>query len=163
MANSWIRVVFEALANFTNHMLDCYPQFSTLGHHTEMVPCQAWDVTTRDWAVKPFRLPIAGVKPLLLVPTGWVRPNLLMSATRYYETSVLDYIQMERSHISPDGKVLKTPKDRLMKEPGIGRGRRTNRATTHRAHENNQDLLMMFKQFVDMKWTDPTNGGSRAA
>ncbi|MGO4614911.1 hypothetical protein AB4305_01070 [Nocardia sp. 2YAB30] len=78
------RVTFEALANFTDHMVERYPQFSRLGHHTETARCQAWDVGTRDWMVKPFRLPIAAGRPLLLVPRGWVRPNLLMSANRYY-------------------------------------------------------------------------------
>ena len=31
-------------------------------------------------------LPVADGKTLLLVPTGWARPTLLMSAGRYYGT-----------------------------------------------------------------------------
>ncbi|NKT56398.1 hypothetical protein GS896_27955 [Rhodococcus hoagii] len=45
---------------------------------------------------KSFELPVVDGKPLLLVPSSWARPSLLMSATRYYETKVLDYAQLER-------------------------------------------------------------------
>ncbi|OUS96148.1 hypothetical protein [Rhodococcus sp. NCIMB 12038] len=122
------------------------------------------DITTRiifeplaDFTAenKSFQLPEAGEMPLLLVPSGWARPTLLMSAVRYYETSVLGYAQLERAIVSSTGKLLKTPKDKLMTEPGLGRGRVTNLNVTRRAHAKNDDLVAKFKSFVDMKWTPP--------
>lgn len=147
------RIVFEALAEFTAHMIDVYPQFTAGSHRIVTVQCQIWDVVNREWTSKSFQLPLADGKVLLLVPSNWARPTLLMSATRYYETSVLSYAQLERAVRSSAGKLLKTPKDRLMAVPGLGRGRGTNLTVTHRAHAKNDDLLASFKQFVDMKWT----------
>lgn len=152
------RIIFEPLAKFTAHMVDTYPQFAAAGHRLDTFKCHAWDLAKRDWATKSFQLPVADGKPLLLVPAGWTRPTLLMSATRYYETSVLSYAQLERAVKLSTGKLVKTPKEKLMTEPGLGRGRVTNLDVTHRAHANNDDLIAQFKQFVDMKWTPPEGG-----
>lgn len=158
------RIAFEALAKFTAHMVHLYPQFSAHGHRVETARCQAWDAATREWMVKPFLLPVAAGKPLLLVPRGWARPNLLMSAGRYHGTTVLDYIQQERAYTDASGKTIKTPKDRLVNEPGAGRGRRTNREVTHRAYEDNSaDILALFRRYVDMKAPGLESGHPHAA
>ncbi|MBM4608569.1 hypothetical protein GS416_11885 [Rhodococcus hoagii] len=39
---------------------------------------------------------------------------------------MLDYAQLERAVRLSTGKLVKTPKDQLMHEPGLGRGRVTN-------------------------------------
>ncbi|NCL77139.1 hypothetical protein AIIKEEIJ_06342 [Rhodococcus sp. YH1] len=67
-------------------------------------------------------LPLAAGKPLRLVPRYWARPTLLVSAGRYYDTSVLSLAQAERSMVTLGGKVLKTPKDLLRTQPGLKRG-----------------------------------------
>ncbi|AHK35323.1 hypothetical protein OPAG_08125 [Rhodococcus opacus PD630] len=157
------RIIFEALAEFTSHMIDRFPQFNSSGHRVDTFQCQAWDSAAREWAIKSFDLPVAGGKPLLLVPHSWARSTLLMSATRYYETKVLDYAQLERAVRLHTGKLVKTPKDQLMTEPGLGRGRVTNLNVTRRAHANNDDLIAKFKQFVDMKWTPPSGDNNLAA
>lgn len=156
------RIVFEALAEFTAHMVAQYPEFTSGRHRVDTFNCQAWDSTKREWMVKPFTLPVAGGQPLLLVPRGWARQTLLMSASRYYETKVLGYVQLERAVRLSTGKLIKTPKDRLRTEPGLGRGRVTNLDVTRRAYENNDDLIAEFKRFVDMKWTPP-DGDRRSA
>ncbi|MEE2061796.1 MULTISPECIES: hypothetical protein [Rhodococcus] len=152
------RIIFDALAEFTSYTVDQYPEFTSGGHRVETFGCQAWDSSTRGWVVKAFELPVAADKPLLLVPQGWARQNLLMSASRYYETKVLGYAQLERAVPLSTGKLLKIPKDRLKTVPGLGRGRVTNLDVTRRAHENNNDLIAEFKQFVDMKWTPHDDG-----
>jgi hypothetical protein len=152
------RIIFEALSDFTAHMVDQYSEFTSGAHRVDMFNCQVWDPTTRDWMIKSFELPVAGGKPLLLVPSSWARRTLLMSAPRYYGTKVLGYAQLERAVRLSTGKLIKTPKDRLMTEPGLGRGRATNLNVTRRAHENDDDLIGEFKQFVDMKWTPPADG-----
>ena len=93
-------------------------------------------------------LPLADGEALLLVPTGWARPTLLMSAGRYYDTSVLTYAQLEQAVVGSNGKLMKTPKDRLKKQAGLGPGRSTNLAVTMKAFEKGEDLLAAFKAFV---------------
>ncbi|WZU36148.1 hypothetical protein Rruber_05661 (plasmid) [Rhodococcus ruber] len=149
------RIVFDALAAFTTHMVDLYPEFTAGVHRLGTVSCQAWDPAVRDWTVRAFELPMAAGKPLLLVPKSWARQTLLMSASRYYETKVLGYAQLERAVRLSTGKLVKTPKVQLKKVPGLERGRVTNLEVTRRAHENNDNLIAQFKQFVDMKWTPP--------
>lgn len=156
------RIIFEALADFTTHMVDQYPEFTSGVHRVGTSNYQVWDPTTRDWMIKSFELPMVGDKPLLLVPKGWARRTLLMSAPRYYGTKVLGYVQLERAVRLSTGKLIKTPKDRLMTEPGLGRGRVTNLTVTCRANENNDDLIAEFKRFVDMKWMPP-DGDRRIA
>ncbi len=109
-----------------------------------------------------MQLPVADGKPLLLVPRMWARPTLLMSARRYYETSVLSYAQMERAVVASDGKVLKSPKDVLKVQPGLTRGRETNINITHRAHGKNDNLLELFRHFVRTRWT-PLEHGQQVA
>lgn len=104
-----------------------------------------------------------GGREILLVPEGWARPTLLMSAGRFYETSVLSFAQLEQAVLMSDGKLLKTPKDRLKKQPALGRGRKTNLRVTLRAFESEQDLLASFKAFVAMRFEAPGSEGERAA
>ncbi|UTT51171.1 hypothetical protein [Rhodococcus gordoniae] len=148
------RIVFEPLADFTADMMVRYPQFTAGGHRVGVFSRQVWDPYGGRWAQRNVTLPIAAGKPLLLVPRHWARPTLLMSAGRYYDTSVLSFAQSERSVITPRGKVLKTPKDVLRTQPGLERGRRTNLVVTHRAHTQDADLVAVFRDFVRTKWGD---------
>lgn len=148
------RIIFQPLALFTAYMLEKYPQFSRGGHSTEIFSRQVWDVDALEWKRIEVRLPVAEGHPLLLVPRNWARPTLLMSATRYYETSVLTYAQLERAVRSHEGKLLTTPKDVLKTEPGLGRGRETNLRVTHRAEATGDNLLGYFKAFVDSRYVE---------
>ncbi|GAA2516744.1 hypothetical protein [Rarobacter incanus] len=142
------RIVFEALAHFTAQMLARYPQFSEGGHQVSAFTRQVWSSEERAWVEAEITLPVADGKALMLVPAGWVRHTLLMSAGRYYGTSVLSYAQLEQAVRGADGKLNKTPKDRLKKQSGLERGRSTNLAVTMRAFESGDDLLAAFKVFV---------------
>lgn len=77
-----------------------------------------------------------------------------MSAGRYYNTSVLSFVQDEQSVVTVGGKVLKTPKDVLRNQPGLERSRKTNLTVTRRAHMRDADLVAVFRAFVDTKWGD---------
>lgn len=153
------RIVFEPLADFTADMVSRYPQFTAGRHRVGVFPRQVWDPQSRRWKQKNVTLPVAEGKPLVLVPRYWARPTLLMSAGRYYDTSVLSFAQAERRVITPGGKVIKTPKDVLRTQPGLERGRRTNLTVTHRAHRQDADLVAVFRDFVRTKWGD----GAQAA
>ncbi|USI92840.1 hypothetical protein [Rhodococcus pyridinivorans] len=152
------RIVFDPLADFTADVVARYPQFTAGRHRIDTFSRQVWDPHRRQWNQKSVTLPVAGGKPLLLVPRHWARPTLLMSAGRYYETSVLSFAQREQSVITSNGKILKTPKDVLKTQPGLERGRNTNLAVTQRAHRKDADLVAVFRDFVRAKWADGPGG-----
>lgn len=147
------RIMFAPLARFTESMVKKYPEFETNGHEVRKVKCQVWDPTALEWDEDEFTLPVADGKVLLLVPTAWTRRTLLMSATRFYEKAVLDFAQLEQAVVGSDGKLLKTPKDELMRQEGLGRGRNTNIRLTLRAFTKDENLIAYFKAFVALKFT----------
>lgn len=145
------RIIYEALAGFTRQMVERFPEFTTGRHTTEMVQRQVWDVASLDWRLAELELPIVDGRPLLLVPKDWARPTLLMSAGRFFDKSVLDYVQLEQAVRLSDGKLAKTPKDRLRKQPDLTPSRLTILKVTLRAHENGEDLIGQFEQYVNSK------------
>lgn len=161
------RIMFAPLARFTESMIAKYPEFTAGEHRVRTVACQVWDPTTLDWTEEPFTLPVADGKPLLLVPVAWTRRALLMSATRFYEKAVLDFAQLEQAVVGSDGKLIKTPKDELMKQAGLGRGRNTNIRLTLKAFAQDENLIAYFKSFVAAKFdrndNDNDNDGEAAA
>lgn len=146
------RIAFAPLAEFTASMVSAYSQFTEHGHATRSVERQVWDSTGMKWESKYVELPIVNDKPLLLVPKGWARPRLLMSAGRYYETQVLSFAQLEQATFVK-GKILKTPKDRLREQSALARGRNTNTVVTLRAEDTGHDILAQFRRFVDERAT----------
>lgn len=157
------RIMYGPLARFTESMLVAFPEFSAGPHKVGEFKRQVWNSVDREWDEETFTLPIANGKPLVLVPDGWARRNLLMSAGRFYETAVLSFAQLETAVRGSNGKLIKTPKDRLKKEPGLGRGRGTNLRVTMRAFENEQDLLAAFKAFVAFKFDEDADDEEAAA
>ncbi len=55
----------------------------------------------------------------LLVPSSWARIAFDVCDPVLRETKVLDYAQLERAVRVSTGKLVKTPKDQLMHEPGL--------------------------------------------
>ncbi|MFC0680527.1 hypothetical protein ACFFGH_22060 [Lysobacter korlensis] len=156
------RIIYGPLAKFTESMMNAYPQFTAGHHEVRVYGKQVWNPVDRIWDREQVALPVVDGKPLLLVPKGWARPTLLMSAGRFYETSVLSFAQLEQAVLASNGKLIKTPKDRLKKQAGLGRGRITNLRVTMRAFENEQDLLASFKAFVAARFPDTEAGGAVA-
>lgn len=157
------RIMFGPLARFTESMVAKFPEFTSNGHEVGKFKRQVWNPAAREWDEETFTLPIAEGKALLLVPDGWARRNLLMSATRFYETTVLSFAQLEQAVRTSKGKLITTPKDRLKSQPGLGPGRKTNYLITMRAFENEEDLLKAFKQFVDGRYDAETTPEEDAA
>lgn len=150
------RIMFGPLGRFTESMLAKYPEFTAGAHTVRTFRRQVWNPVAREWDEADFTLPVVDGKPLLLVPVGWARANLLMSAVRFYETSVLSYAQLETAARTKNGKLIKTPKDTLKKRDDLARGRNTNLRVTMRAIQNEEDLLAAFKQFVASKYERET-------
>ena len=152
MSDITTRIIFQPLADFTADIVASFPQFTSRGRRVGNFQRQVWDPSTNDWGTATVQLPVVNSRPLLLVPASWVSANLLMSAGRYYETSVLSYAQLEQAVYSRSGRLLTTPKRLLKKQPGLGRGRATNLRVTQRAVDGDADLLASFKSFVDARW-----------
>lgn len=149
------RIIYDVLAEFTATMVNRYPQFRSAGHRLVTDDYQVWDPAIQAWTERSLELPAADGKPLLLVPRGWARPRLLMSAGRYYDTSVLTYAQVEQAVLLQD-KLVRTPKDRLKQQPELARGRTTNARVTLRAQTKDNDLVGIFTRFVDTRYDPPS-------
>jgi hypothetical protein len=142
------RIIYHPLALFTEAMIDAFPEFTAGTNKAETFTKQVWDPTAHEWTTADVLLPVIHGKPVLLVPKGWARPTLLMTARRYYETSVLSFAQLEQAVLSSKGDLLTTPKRLLKKQEGLARGRATSIQVTRRAIESEQDLLAHFKTYV---------------
>lgn len=140
------RIIFGPLARFTSAMVAEYEELSN-GQLSE-VEMQVWDPSNGCWRSERMVLPVIDGKPLMLVPQAWARPHLLLSSRRFFETSLLSYVQAEQSATLANGKQLTTPKWALKKQRGLARGRTTNTAVTLRASKRGDDLIGLFEEFV---------------
>lgn len=148
------RIIFGPLTDFTTAMMARYPQLSSASHHTKSFTRQVWNPAELTWTTRAIVLPVAAGKPLVLVPRGWARRWLLMSADRYYETSVLSYAQDEQV-VNVDGRLLRPTKKSLKQDPKLGRGRGTIVGVTLRAHnQQHHNLVAGFTGFVDERYND---------
>lgn len=145
------RMMFGPLSDFTASMITAFPEFTAKGELTRTVARQVWDPESRSWTDRDVLLPVVDDAPLLLVPKGWADRRLLMTAGRFYDKSVLDYIQLAQA-FRVGGRVQYPTKKSLAKQPGIGRGRHTNRVVTLRAYDKGSDLLALFRSFVDERY-----------
>lgn len=146
------RIIFEPLARFTREMVRKYPHFTQGSHEVRSFQRQVWNPSRVSWQHKPLDLPIAWDKPLLLVPKYWARPQLLMAAGRYYETSLLSYVQGLRAVRDRTGKLIKEPKWRLKERAEFERAQETILRITKQAKRKDDDLLALFREFVDRRY-----------
>ncbi|MEI5585411.1 MULTISPECIES: hypothetical protein [unclassified Agromyces] len=146
------RIYFEPLGRFTEQMIADYPEFAADGKEVRTYRKPVWNPDSCEWDEAEFTLPVVKGEPLLLVPVGWARPTLLMSAGRYYDTVVLSYAQMEQAILMSDGKVWNARKADLRKQRDLQPGRTTSLRVTLRAIASREDLLRVFKAFVDERY-----------
>ncbi|GAB3757562.1 hypothetical protein GCM10027599_23830 [Yimella radicis] len=145
------RIIFEALADFTRHCVDHFPQLAG-GTGVGSFARQVWDPASLSWVQKSLDLPTADGEPLVLVPKDWGTRNLLLNATRLYETELLTHVQMERAVRTPKGKLLKTPKDRLQRDPQLRRGYETIIRVVEDAHGKGTDIVSDFKRWAEERY-----------
>lgn len=144
------RIIFEPLARFTESMLLRFPELTMGTGQVAAVTRIVWDPRTLAWREATMTLPEVEGHPLLLIPKSWIRTSLLMSASRFYSVSVLDYAQTEQTILHSDGRVSRPSKKSLQRQPGLEMTRRTNRRVTLRALEHSaEDLVRAFTNFVD--------------
>ncbi|TXR51554.1 hypothetical protein [Quadrisphaera setariae] len=146
------RIIYQPLADFTAAMVAQYPQFTAGAHTTRRVDKQVWDPSAKAWVMAQVELPVAAGGELLLVPKDWARPSLLLNATRFYETSVLSHVQLERASRTAQGRLLKPRKEDLKGQEDLARGRETILEVVMRAYRDQINVLRDFKTFVDAKY-----------
>jgi hypothetical protein len=148
------RIIFEPLCKFTRAMMQKYPQFTAAPHQTEIFHRPFWDATQHQWAEKGFLLPIAEEDPLVLIPKRWVRPLLVLRSTRYYDTSLLSFVQEKVGTRDPKtGKLHAPPKWSLKRRKGLGPGAETVRLVTEEASSSfDRDLVDQFEAFARSRY-----------
>jgi hypothetical protein len=147
------RIIFEPLARFTHAMIKKHPEFTRGRHRTGVFVRQVWNPRNSRWVEKQLTLPVAVDRPLLLVPKRWVRPGLLMSSGRFYQTSMLSFVRDDRAVPDPrTGKLNTESKDRLKAMKEFARGHETIVRVTGNAWDKKEDLLATFRSFVDRRY-----------
>ncbi|WP_430754433.1 hypothetical protein [Micrococcus luteus] len=149
------RIIFQALVDFTQEMLTLYPEFTTNGHKTVKVPCRMWNDVTRRWEENLVTLPEANGEPLVLVPARWVTRHPLMRYGRFFEVTMLGYIQDQHTQYTPEGKPLKTPKDLFVPQGLASRDKLETLRKTLEAYTAGRDLLAEHRRFVTAKGVPP--------
>lgn len=147
------RIIFGPLADFTSDCVASFPQLAG-GTGLKKFDRQTWDPIAARWTMKKVTLPTVDHRPLLLVPTEWATTNLLLNATRLYDTALLSHVQDERAVVTEKGKVLKTPKDRLRQDPGLARSYDTIIRIVVEAYGKNSDIVAKFKAWAEMRFRD---------
>ncbi|NHA69916.1 hypothetical protein [Phycicoccus flavus] len=151
------RVIYRPLADFTKAMVGKYPALAG-GTGLATVSRQTWDPSSLTWKDVDVELPTVDGQPLLLVPKGWARHELTLSATRFYDTSLLTHVQMQRATRTKDGRLLTTPKDRLRKEDGLKRSYATIVRQVEAAYRKDRsDVVEEFKEFAKSRYAPTTD------
>lgn len=148
------RIIFGPLADFTAEMIQRYPEFTGNGNVTVDVERQIWDSENWQWASRTITLPCVDGVPLMLVPKEWVGSSILMSSGRFFETTLLGFIQDERTSILTDGSLSFPTKKTLLRQKTPARGRDTNLAVTLRAYDGGIDLLKRHRSWVADRYKD---------
>lgn len=148
------RIIFGPLADFTAEMIQRYAEFTSNGNETVDVERQVWDSATCQWASRTITLPCVDDVPLMLVPKEWVGSSILMSSGRFFETTLLGFIQDERTSILADGSLSFPTKKTLLQQKTPARGRDTNLTVTLRAYNGGIDLLKRHRIWVAGRYKD---------
>lgn len=148
------RIIFGVLADFTTAMLQKYPEFTDSGNTTVDVDRQVWSPANCQWELRTMTLPCVDGDPIILVPTEWTGSSILMSSVRFFETTLLEFVQDERTTVLPDGSRRTPTKKSLLQQKNPPRGRDTNLAVTLRAYDGGIDLVKRYRNRVADRYHD---------
>lgn len=146
------RVIFNLLIDFTNEMVERYPQLRLNGDGLVQHTLRVWSPDLKDWCDRVCELPSAGGHPLVLVPADWVSPHLLLNARRYFNTTILDRVQFQKLIVLGNGAIKKLSKDALRRTERFSHAR--NARETLDAFDEQEDLLRLFTRFADLRFFD---------
>lgn len=140
------RIIFDALADFTQGCANQYPKLKQKEIST--LTKTVWDSVQQDWVERTYKLPAIDGKPLVLIPKGWCRKQLLGSAKRFFGMGTLEYIQQEQSQYDDKGKLLRPSKKSLAKQQ-LKNIRDSNITTALAAAKNGSNIIEAFWKYVD--------------
>lgn len=145
------RAIFGPLIDFTN---DCVANFPALagGTGVKQFTRQVWDPVALKWEQRKISLPTVDDKPLVLIPAEWATRNLLLNATRLYETELLGWVQLQRATRNSKGKLVKTSKERLREDPRLSRGNETILKTVEDAYGKGTNIVANFKRWAQERY-----------
>lgn len=147
------RVIFNPLVDFTNDCIGTFPQLAG-GTGLKQVTRQAWDPVSASWVKKKVTLPSIDDDVLLLVPKEWIARNLLLNATRLFDTTLLSHVQTERAVVTAKGNVLKPTKDRLREDPHLRRSYDTIIRIVEDAYGKGTNIVQEFKRWAEERYRD---------
>lgn len=145
------RVIFRPLVDFTCDMVLRFPELAGQSG-MRRVTRQVWHPLSCTWVDQFVELPTVDNKPLLLVPKEWARDNLTLNATRFYDTALLSHVQMERATLTHEGKLLKTPKDRLREDATLARNYDTIVRIVEDAYGKGTNIVVDFKHWAQERY-----------
>lgn len=135
------RIIFDVLVDFTSDMMDYYG--GTLATSARECDVQIWDAAGM-WIEKSVSLPHIAGRHLLLVPTQWAGPRLLMAPSPFYNRFATDLIQQEQTSYDSAGRKF-APLKRDIKE-AHRRIKVTNADQTVKALSQGTNLLHLFRK-----------------
>jgi hypothetical protein len=150
------RVIFHPLVDFTSAMVARFPELAGKTG-VKVVHRQVWDPMAAAWTTIKVELPTVDGTPLLLVPKEWARHTLTLTGTRFYDTALLSHVQDQRATVTKDGKILKTPKDRLREEASLARSYDTIIRVVEDAYGKGTDVVEEFKRFARERYNATTD------
>ena len=140
------RIIFNTLAKFTQ---DCAAQFpELLSRGTSKLAKFAWIPEQTSWQEKEYEVPAIEGAPLILIPQGWSRKQLMGNADKYYRMGPIGYLQRKQSRYDGRGKLLQPTKTELMQQLS-GKIRDINIGMTMTAINDQSNLVDAFWAYVD--------------
>jgi hypothetical protein len=135
------RIIFEALVEFTQDMMRRYG--GKLASSAKDCDAQIWD-PAQGWTTKTVSLPHIAGRHLLLVPTEWAGPHLLMGPMPFYNRFATEAIQQEQTYYDSAGR-KHAPLKRDIKDahPDV---KETNADQTVKALAKGTNLLHLFRK-----------------
>lgn len=147
------RVVFQPLVDFTSDCIAMFPRLAG-GTGIRSFTRRVWDPQSLSWVQKSVDLPTVDDRPLMLIPEEWTTRNLLLNAGRLYDTELLSYVQNERAVRTAKGKLLKTSKDTLRKDPQLHPDYHTIIRIVEEAHGKGTNIVADFKRWASERYSE---------
>lgn len=145
------RVVMNSLLDFTKLMMAEYPELLS---ETRIENVRAWSRDANAWIDREVELPAPEGQPLVLVPNGWARPNLISKTRSYHGVSVVGHIQQQEAVLLRDGQAIKTNKRALAKRSDLCEIRPTNVRVTSEAMRGGENLLLRYDRHIQDRYGD---------
>lgn len=150
------RVIFGVLVEYTQEMMKIYP---SLAKNAVTRTVRLWNLNTLDWQEHDVLLPFADGLQLLLVPVDWVRGNVLMASSSFYNLKATQTLQIEQTVTLNDVKVK--PSKRLLKKQNPKVKKLNGSQTVVYLRDHGRNLVDEFREDLDRGFEPMTPEAAR--